>query len=242
MTKQASDRNIEDVFKELAAARDEARVRLHLLSLEARERWQELEAKIDAVEQGLGQRGDKIGEAARAKAHDLTELVKGFMRTHHRPAPELSTRVGKLMSESVQSCSPSDALNRAAQILWEGNCGAAPVIAADGTLVGMITDRDICMAAYTQGRTLSETSVESAMSRNVHSCAAEDSVSRALELMADKQVRRLPVITPDGRVAGILTLADVTRWVSTLEAGRGAAADALLNALSKISQPPTKAG
>jgi CBS domain-containing protein len=210
------------------------------LSLDARERWQELEAKIETLQQGLSRRGGGIAEAAPAKARDLTELVKGFMRAHLRATPELSTRVGKLMSESVKCCSPLDSLNGAAQILWEANCGAVPVVDADGALVGVITDRDICMAAYTQGRPLSEMSVESAMSRNAHACAAEDSVGHALALMAVNQVRRLPVAHPDGRVAGVLSLADVARWVSSLDAGRGAAADALANALSRISQPPVK--
>jgi CBS domain-containing protein len=130
-------------------------------------------------------------------------------------------------------------LNRAAQLLWEGNYGAAPVVAADGTLVGMITDRDICMAAYTQGRTLAEIGVESVMSRDVHSCAAEDSVAHALELMAQKQLRRLPVKNPDGRLSGIVTLADVARWVSSLDSGRAAAVDAMAVALSSISRAPS---
>src|SRR5687768_5751005 len=145
--KQTRTTGSQDVWNELAAARDEVRVRLHLLSLEARERWQELETKIETLEHGVSERGEKIGDAAVTKARDLTQLIKNFVRTHQRSSSELSARVQTLMSTSVQSCAPSDSLNRAAQIMWETNCGAVPVLASDGTLVGVITDRDICMAA-----------------------------------------------------------------------------------------------
>src|SRR5262245_1269543 len=66
-------------------------------------------------------------------------------------------RVEQLMTRTVQTCTPSDCLERAAGIMWDHDCGALPVTSADGEeprVVGMLTDRDVCMAAYTQGRAL----------------------------------------------------------------------------------------
>ena len=73
----------------------------------------------------------------------------------------------------------------------------------------MITDRDLCMAAYTTGRTLSDLHVHDAMSRELHKCRPGDSIEDAEALMQRAQVRRLPVVDHGGQLAGILSLADV---------------------------------
>jgi CBS-domain-containing membrane protein len=77
----------------------------------------------------------------------------------------------------------------------------------------MITDRDICMAGYLQGCTLAAGKVQSAMSSSILACDLEDTIEHALELMRARQLRRLPVVHPDGRLAGILSLADIARFV-----------------------------
>jgi len=98
--------------------------------------------------------------------------------------------------------------------MWERDCGCVPVVEAEnGTarLVGMITDRDVCMAAYTQGRLLSEIEVRSAMATSVRSCRPTDSLHSALKTMEKNQFHRLPVIDEHGRLVGILSLADAAR-------------------------------
>src|SRR5260370_37373881 len=60
-------------------------------------------------------------------------------------------KVAELMVGEVTACSPDDALNRAAQIMWENDCGSVPVVDRAARLIAMLTDRDICMAAYTRG-------------------------------------------------------------------------------------------
>src|SRR5690242_15312379 len=102
--------------------------------------------------------------------------------------------VGELMTRDVRTCAASDSLNDVARIMWERDCGCVPVVGADGTVVGMITDRDICMAAYTQGRRLMHMIVESAASKNIVTIGENESLRRAEELMRDAQVRRLPVV------------------------------------------------
>jgi CBS domain-containing protein len=98
--------------------------------------------------------------------------------------------------------------------MWEHDCGVVPVVGeGNGTarLVGMLTDRDICMAAYTQGATLRDIPAARAMARQVFSCRPTDSLAVALRIMRTNQVHRLPVVDADDRVVGILSLADVAR-------------------------------
>jgi CBS domain-containing protein len=122
-------------------------------------------------------------------------------------------KIEQIMTQSVKVCGPDDTLNCAAQLMWENDCGCLPIVASngDGSVIGMITDRDICMAAYTQGKPLSHIPVAAAMSRTVIACRASDGVSQAEAQMRDNQVRRLPVLGADGRLAGIVTINDIAR-------------------------------
>jgi CBS domain-containing protein len=117
--------------------------------------------------------------------------------------------VTELMSTNAQSCSTSDTLQRAAQLMWENDCGVVPVLDGDGRLVGMLTDRDICMAAYTRGQPLSQIPVTTAMAKQVHGVSASDSVEAAEALMRRAQVHRVPVLDGDGRLKGILSVSDL---------------------------------
>lgn len=118
--------------------------------------------------------------------------------------------VKDLMRTEVATCGPQDSTQHAAEIMWNDDIGCLPVVAPDQHVVGMITDRDICMGAYTQGRELAAIPVATVMSRNVHACAPSDSIAVAEELMRMHQVRRLPVVLA-GRLVGMLTLNDVAR-------------------------------
>jgi CBS domain-containing protein len=120
-------------------------------------------------------------------------------------------KVRDLMTSDVKHCGVHDSLNRAAQIMWENNCGCVPVVDEQGHVVGILTDRDICMAAYTQGVTLSGSSVASAMAREVHTCEPGETVTAALKKMKTHRVRRLPVIDENQRLVGIISLNDIAR-------------------------------
>ena len=95
--------------------------------------------------------------------------------------------------------------------MWDHDCGSIPIVDQDGRLRGIITDRDICMAAYTQGKPIQEIPVGAAMAAHVLVCHVDDSLEMAGQLMREGQVRRIPVIDNDGRPAGIVSLNDVTR-------------------------------
>ncbi len=120
-------------------------------------------------------------------------------------------KVSELMSTDVKACSPHDTLNRAAQLMWENDCGVAPAVDEHMRPVGMITDRDVCMAAYTQGVRLADATVERVMSRNAHTCAPGDDLTVAEKTMRERRVRRLAVVDKEGRLVGILSLSDIAR-------------------------------
>lgn len=93
--------------------------------------------------------------------------------------------------------------------MLKGDCGVLPVVTAAGEVVGMITDRDICMAAATKHRDPASISVSEVISGNVYACSPEAEIHTALNVMRQKQVRRLPVVTAeDGKLVGLLSIND----------------------------------
>lgn len=120
-------------------------------------------------------------------------------------------QVREIMTKAVRTCRPLDTANEAAKAMWEGDCGCVPVVDDAGKVVGVLTDRDVCMAAYTQGKALSAIKVASAMATPALTCRAEDELAAAERTMQKGQVRRLPVVDGEGRLVGILTLNDLVR-------------------------------
>jgi CBS domain-containing protein len=97
--------------------------------------------------------------------------------------------------------------------MWESDCGCVPVTADDGSerLAGVITDRDICMAARFEEKNLTELRVGDAMAQAVRACNAGDSIAHAETIMAETRVRRLPVVDDSGQLVGLVSLADLAR-------------------------------
>jgi CBS domain-containing protein len=148
-------------------------------------------------------------------------------------------RVGEIMSKEVRCCRPTDSLSEAARSMWEGDCGALPVVSEDGVAVAMITDRDVCMAAYTRGRRLDELRVREAMSRRLAACSPGDPIEDAEGRMRESRVRRLPVVDDAGRLVGVVSLADVARALPRARnvTSRRAFALELGETLSAICEP-----
>jgi CBS domain-containing protein len=128
--------------------------------------------------------------------------------------------VRRLMAAPAWTCTPDDSLEHAARLMWENDCGSLPVVGSDGRAIAMLTDRDVCMAAYTKGVRLAELDVASAMSATLHACGPEDDVADALATMSARQVRRLPVIDDAGRPLGVLSLVDAAREATRLRRGK----------------------
>lgn len=122
-------------------------------------------------------------------------------------------RVEQLMTRQVRSCNPDDSLAEAARIMWESDCGCLPVRSGNGAdhVAGVITDRDICMAAMFQGKPLGDLRVADVMNSQVKACRPTDSAETAERLMATARIRRLPVLDAQNGLVGIITLADLAR-------------------------------
>ena len=120
-------------------------------------------------------------------------------------------KVEQLMTKSVSSCEPDDTLNEAARIMWERDCGVVPVVqdAETRRVVGIVTDRDACMAAYTKGRPLSQIRVGDVMTTAVSACQAGADVRAAEATMRTAQVHRLPVVDDANQLLGMISLADI---------------------------------
>ena len=131
--------------------------------------------------------------------------IRDFI-SRRRPA-----KVSELMTSEVEACRPDDNLETAARMMWNGDIGVVPVIDDQRRVLGIVTDRDIAMAAYTQGKPLRDLPVDVAMAREIFSCRADDPVATAEHIMRARQVRRLPVIDDEGKLAGILSLNDIAR-------------------------------
>jgi CBS domain-containing protein len=152
------------------------------------------------------------------------------------------TTVSELMTKKVAWVRASDSLSAAAKQMWDCDCGVVPVL-EDGSerVVGMITDRDICMATFLRDRSPSGIQVSDAMSRGLHACAPTDEIERAEDLMREKQVRRLPVVDTAGRLIGVLSLADIVRRTRPSNGKNKKpqiAADEVALTLANICEPP----
>jgi CBS domain-containing protein len=144
-------------------------------------------------------------------------------------------RVKEIMSHPVVTCPMTATLDQAARLMWEFDCGVIPVINEDGRLAGVVTDRDICMAAYTQGLPLNAIPVTTAMAGNVVSIHADDLIERAEELMRDHQVHRLPVLDTEDRPAGLVSMNDLARLAA--RAHKSAVDRELVRTLAAVCQP-----
>ena len=145
-------------------------------------------------------------------------------------------KVKDLMTRGLRTCSPDATLEEAARAMGSQNCGVLPVVEA-GRTVGMLTDRDICLALAREDRRPSDMRVAEAMSKGVHYLGGEEPIGRAFQLMRRWRVRRLPVLSREGALEGILTLNDLALNVRPEETSADAPSwDDLVRTLQAISE------
>ncbi|MCZ7648002.1 MAG: CBS domain-containing protein [Planctomycetota bacterium] len=118
-------------------------------------------------------------------------------------------KVRDIATNEVKSCTPSTSIASAGWMMWEADCGILPVVRGDGKAVGVLTDRDVCMAASTKYRPAGEISVGEVCTGRVYSCGPNDDVTDALECMRENNVRRLLVLDTEGKPVGLLSLSDI---------------------------------
>jgi len=139
-----------------------------------------------------------------------------------------------VMTTKPVSCDPADTLDTVAKLMLEHDCGEIPV--CDGAkILGVITDRDITLRAVATGRTPSAVTVRDVMTNNVVTIRDTDKIGRALELMEEKLVRRLPVVNDDDKLVGIVSEADLVAKMPTMKVAR------LVRSVSKKTRGHTRA-
>ncbi|MBA3632274.1 MAG: CBS domain-containing protein [Acidobacteria bacterium] len=116
-------------------------------------------------------------------------------------------RCREIMTGNVETANRQMSLREVARLMREGDMGAMPVVEND-KLVGIVTDRDIVVRAIAEGKD-SATQIGDVMTTEIFSVKPDDFVFEAIRLMGDKQVRRVPVITETGELAGIIAMADI---------------------------------
>jgi CBS domain-containing protein len=136
-------------------------------------------------------------------------------------------KVSEVMSTDVQTISPDDTIEEAAQEMRDGDFGLVPVV-EDEQLVGVVTDRDIAIRAVAEGKDPS-TPVSEVMSEGVVWVNEDDSVEDAARIMSEHQIRRLPVVDSEQHLVGIVSLGDFAVDSSEIEP--------VVEALSDISRP-----
>jgi CBS domain-containing protein len=129
-------------------------------------------------------------------------------------------KISELMLEDVATCRATDTLNRVAQLMWERRCGCLPVLDDRDRVVGMITDRDVCMAAYTQGKDLHQIVAATSMSTPALTCPPTASIDEVEELMRAHGVHRVIVADQNGHLAGLVSLDELARTAAAWD-GRG---------------------
>jgi len=146
-------------------------------------------------------------------------------------------RVSNLMSRNVHACQAVDTLNRVAQILWEHDIGCVPILDNERRVIGIVTDRDVAMAAYTQGKPLGQIQVSTCMSRRVQSVREDDRIQIAASKMREHRVRRLAVVDEHGKLTGMLSLSDLSRRMWPRGGAKSFDDDELLSVVASVSQP-----
>lgn len=121
-----------------------------------------------------------------------------------------------VMTREPACCEPGDSVTQVASIMKREDVGSVPVVESheDRKLIGMVTDRDLVVRVLADGADVGRATVRDAMTSHPVSCRAEDDVQKAVQAMADRQVRRMPIVDEQGRLTGIIAQADVATRVN----------------------------
>jgi len=128
-------------------------------------------------------------------------------------------KCNEVMTKDPVCCLPNDSAAKAAELMQSGNIGSIPVIenVQNQKLVGIVTDRDLALKIVAQGRDAKSTKVEAVMTHKVVTCLANDDLQKALDAMAEHQLRRIPVVDNENKIVGIIAQADVATRIDQPE-------------------------
>jgi len=219
---------------ELKTLRDQIRLDLHLASMELRDEWKKLEKRMPDPAVANAQLKEVTAESVEKLASELAKFRARLLDGAGQP-------LATFMTAAVATCTASDSVAQALGTMWERDVGCLPVVDSGRKVIGMITDRDAAMAAWSRGQRVEEIPVGSVMSKTVHACAPSDGARAALRLMRAHRIRRLPIVAEGGRLVGVVTLGDVARGLRddgvTGSVGAREVVDALVDILEASAAP-----
>jgi len=148
-------------------------------------------------------------------------------------------KVKDVMMRTPARCDPKTNLGAAIEILWNRNCGILPVVNGQGKVIGVVTDRDLCIALGTRNQLPGEVTVGQVVSGEVFTCKSGDDIRDALNTIGQKKVRRLPVVNDAGQLEGILSMDDVVLHSEAGIAGKAPelSHDTVVNTLKHLYLP-----
>jgi CBS domain-containing protein len=149
---------------------------------------------------------------------------------------EVTMKINDIMTSNPSWCVAQDSAVQAARIMQEKNVGIVPVVESPShhRLLGVVTDRDLCLGVVAMDRQPNTIRVEQCMSSRIVACRPEDNVQRAADLMCENQVRRIPVVDHDGVLQGMVSTADI--WQRS-----NLSSTTTHNTLKKVTEPTAHA-
>jgi len=152
-------------------------------------------------------------------------------------------KIQELMTSQVEACRPTTDLAAVSMTMWRQDCGIVPVIDDTRRVLGVVTDRDICMALATRHHRAEELTAQDVMSDRLFSVRPDDEGHVALETMRIQRVRRLPVVDAEQRLQGMVSINDLVLHAqpSGARATSGLTANELLTTLRGICGHPVPA-
>jgi len=142
-------------------------------------------------------------------------------------------KVKDVMKTNVGFCSTEDSLMKAAEVMRQRDCGVVPIVDENKKVVGMLTDRDLCLAVVARNRKASDVKTEELLRGKAIVCSADDKLEDALRKMRKYQVKRLAAIDASGELVGILSVTDVLQLAAGKDKKLKKKVYATLRAISK---------
>jgi CBS domain-containing protein len=155
------------------------------------------------------------------------------------PKGGTTVRVQDVMVSTPKSCRSETNLGDAAEMMWNQQCGILPILDSEQRVVGVVTDRDLCLALGTCARLPGDVTVGEVTTGKVYACKPDDDIHAALAAMKEKKVRRLPVLDARGKLAGILSMDDVVLHAQASRPGQDSelSAEDIVDTLRKVYEP-----
>jgi CBS domain-containing protein len=185
---------------------------------------EELDREQDRDEAGGSAPARVSGSTGRAREAHRPHCVPVWRRCHAGTSTASKERglmaqsIRELMTQNPRTVSPDSTIVDAAKIMRDEDTGVVPIVEGD-RLVGVLTDRDIAIRVVAEGKDVQGTRVSEIASQDLVTIDPQQDLDEALRLMAQHQVRRLPVVEEDGRLVGIVAQADVARHASAERTG-----------------------